>query len=369
MAITLNLPTNRRSGFTLSGLICWAIAIGLFVLPFLREQTRPDWEAPDPTRKLEYTDDEDESGLDLPFWDEVDEIDGIARDEEWDFEQPLRAFVEEATSTRFGVDSQELAASGLVETARLERGEYQYTKHCGGCHGISGDGAGPAARYLSPRPRNLRKGLFKFKSTESGSRPRRADLYKVVSRGLAGSAMPYFSLLPEETRWDVVEWVRYLSIKGEFEQMLLDLSYEDEELPDADEVYEIVARRWDSEELRAQFPNVSETPRDQASIDRGRALFNDTSKATCFSCHGPTGRGDGPTADAYRDGWGYPIRPRDLSAGVFRAGSEGKDLWLTIANGIGGTPMPAYAGALTGEEIWDLVHFVEFLASPTNQER
>ena len=83
--------------------------------------------------------------------------------------------------------------------------------------------------------------------------------------------------------------------------------------------------------------------------------------AACVSCHGPEGRGDGPNADAYEDDWGYPIRPRDLTAGVFRAGSEGADLYRTIAVGITGTPMSSFAGALEPEEIWDLVHFVQSL--------
>jgi mono/diheme cytochrome c family protein len=176
--------------------------------------------------------------------------------------------------------------------------------------------------------------------------------------------MPHFALLADEMRLDIVEYVRYLAIKGEFEQLTLELAYDDETLPDAEELHEIIVERWDSDGLQPQFPGSSETARDQASIERGRALFNEPTKATCFSCHGPTGRGDGLTADGYRDGWGYPIRPRDLSAGVFRAGSEGADLWLTIANGIGGTPMPSYADALTSAEIWDLVHFVQYLALP-----
>ena len=48
---------------------------------------------------------------------------------------------------------------------------------------------------------------------------------------------------------------------------------------------------------------------------------------------------------------------------VRRARFRRRDLWLTIANGIGGTPMPSYLGALSGEQIWDLVHFVQFLGS------
>ena len=196
----------------------------------------------------------------------------------------------------------------------------------------------------------------------------RTDLFQTVTRGLAGSAMPDFRMLPEEKRWDVVEYVAWLSVRGEFEEMMLKFAWEDDELPDPTEMAEIVEGRWDQLQQRPQYPNVAEPDRDQASIDRGRELFVG-SKATCYTCHGEGGRGDGPAADEYTDDWGYPIRPRDLTAGVFRAGGTGKDLWLTIANGIGGTPMPSYAGALTGEEMWDLVHFIEYLASEENTEK
>src|SRR3989338_999286 len=32
--------------------------------------------------------------------------------------------------------------------------------------------------------------------------------------------------------------------------------------------------------------------------------------------------------------------------------------------GLPGSPMPSYAGALTQEQIWDLIHFVQTLSTP-----
>ena len=40
-----------------------------------------------------------------------------------------------------------------------------YRMHCLHCHGVSGAGDGPTAPFLYPRPRDYRKGLFKFTST------------------------------------------------------------------------------------------------------------------------------------------------------------------------------------------------------------
>jgi cytochrome c oxidase cbb3-type subunit 2 len=117
------------------------------------------------------------------------------------------------------------------------------------------------------------------------------------------------------------------------------------------------------------FPSVPEPPRDQASIDRGRGLFLDPQRGTCFSCHGESGRGDGPNAAAYEDDWGYPIRPRDFTRGVFRAGSSAQELYQSTATGIGGTPMASFESVLAPAEIWDLVHYVQHLAGGAEEAK
>ena len=108
--------------------------------------------------------------------------------------------------------------------------------------------------------------------------------------------------------------------------------------------------------------------RDAASIARGQEIFLDPNLTQCGICHGDTGRGDGVNADAYEDDWGYVLRPRDFTAGVFRVGEAPEDLWRSIATGINGTPMGAFDGNLTGEQIWDVVHFVQSLALGGGEE-
>jgi mono/diheme cytochrome c family protein len=127
----------------------------------------------------------------------------------------------------------------------------------------------------------------------------------------------------------------------------------------------------------------------QASIERGRALFNSTVTA-CASCHGPDGKGDGKTQDfdEWTKDWTIragidplkkeewkplkklgalkPVKDpaRNFHLGAFRGGSEPQDIYLRIVNGIEGTPMPAIAKqpdnpqGVTESEVWDLVHFV-----------
>lgn len=335
---------SRRGGAAFGGLL-WLVAIALFCLPFLRARDTSGSEEGDWARDPE---------LDIPFAEDLANY-------ERDHGAGLAAAIEQASEQYFGLTAPALRDSGVVDFPRLPAGQAGFQRHCIGCHGITGDGGGPAARYLQPRPRNFRHGVFKFTSTDAASRPQRRDLFQTITRGLAGSAMPEFRLLSEETRLDIVEYVRWLGLKGEFEKSLLDDAYENEELPDVAEWAEIITRRWHPQNLRSIFPGANESARDEASIERGRALFNDAGKGSCFSCHGAAGRGDGATAGDYKDDWGYPIRPRDLTLGTFRAGVEGVDLYRTISAGIKGTPMGSFESALQPTEIWDLVHFVQSL--------
>ncbi len=323
----------------------------LFLAPFLKTQDGLGEEGIDPGRNEE---------LDYPFEKDVAEFEAQL---EMEFAGPLK----EATDRIFDLDSPAMKA--LVDPAKVRAGEVSYNRHCVGCHGSKADGAGPAVRYLNPRPRNFRSGVFKFTSTESGVRPLRSDLFKTITNGLAGSSMPEFSLVAEARRWDLVEYVRYISMRGEFEQFELDYAWEEEELPDFEEDAQIILDRWSPEKVKAVYPAISETPYDADSIERGRAMFVDTTGANCASCHGENGAGDGPAAAGQVDHWGYPIVPRDLRIGTYRAGQEPADLYRSISTGINGTPMPSYLGAFKPEEIWDLVHFVQSLAGTDGDAR
>ena len=92
-----------------------------------------------------------------------------------------------------------------------------YREHCAHCHGITGDGVGPTATFLNPYPRDYRKGQFKFKSTPVGQKPTHADLKKIVFDGVPGTAMPSFKLLPDLEVEALVDYVKYLAIRGEVE--------------------------------------------------------------------------------------------------------------------------------------------------------
>jgi mono/diheme cytochrome c family protein len=355
------VPTRtRRCGRAALALAFWASGLALMGLPFLRARAATQWNEPtgdeedwtvlDPGRNPE---------LDIPFAVDVRNFD---RELAGQLEGSLEELIEREVEHRYGIASASLQESSLIELRRLPHGRNQYLSECAGCHGRQGDGGGPAARQLAPRPRNFWKGMYKFRSTGSGQRPTRRDLYGTIQRGLAGSAMPEFKLMSEERLWDIVEYVRWLAIRGEFRQKMIDIAWDDEELPDPDEVAEIVEEAWNPRNLRPVFPATTEPPFTPESVARGHAVFLDRQTAQCFQCHGDTGKGDGPNAEMFTDDWGYPIRPRDFTLGVFRAGEESRDLYQTIYTGIGGTPMGSYEGVIESEDMWHVVHFIQSLA-------
>jgi len=78
------------------------------------------------------------------------------------------------------------------------------------------------------------------------------------------------------------------------------------------------------------------------NIAKGKELF--TGKATCFTCHGNEGRGDGPAGAA------LDPSPRNFHNPKFdQVKSPGEMLWL-IKNGSAGTGMISYSPAIVTED-------------------
>ena len=58
----------------------------------------------------------------------------------------------------------------------IAAGKEIYEKKCYYCHGITGDGNGPAAPRLDPKPRNFTRNEYKIRSTGLGVLPTDEDL-------------------------------------------------------------------------------------------------------------------------------------------------------------------------------------------------
>ncbi len=221
------------------------------------------------------------------------------------------------------------------------RGQAVYDQHCAACHGLTGDGNGPASVWLHPRPRNFSVGLFKIKSTPGTAFPTDEDLLQSVTRGLAGSSMPSFSYLTEPERRDVVQYVKHLT------------AYKD---PSGK-----LVNRFEEAAANGTLAKPVDVPAEPAvgvqELTVGRDIYK---KMACALCHGETGAGDGSQVPSLKDAAGLPVRPRDFNTGLFRGGHTGRDLYLRINNGLPGTPMIPYGdGTMKPEERWALVHYVQ----------
>lgn len=220
------------------------------------------------------------------------------------------------------------AGNAYSDSKGVERGLYR--KHCVHCHGVSGDGRGPTGKFLNPYPRDYRKGVFKFKSTFAGARPTDDDLHRVLWNGAPGSSMPSFSLLPPAELEALVEYVKYLAMRGELETLVAafvydELGYEEGEDENGNPTRERIAfnpaedaehgeilkdllaevvDEWNAAAEQIIVPDEGQIPSDDrsdeekaASIAKGRELFYDAKKGNCMECHGPTGLGDGNLAN------------------------------------------------------------------------
>ncbi len=111
------------------------------------------------------------------------------------------------------------ASKPRLTGALLKRGEALFKKHCSSCHGARGSGDGPAAYLLNPKPRDISLGIFRLVSTDNVVATDK-DLFRVISRGMPGSAMPPWGHLPARDRWALVYQVKKLTLEGEAERLL-----------------------------------------------------------------------------------------------------------------------------------------------------
>ncbi len=242
-----------------------------------------------------------------------------------------------------GADRPGLIPAALVPSTTLPLspglvalGRKTYEKECLACHGRDGNGEGEAAYLLYPRPRDFTSGEFRLVSTWDYV-PTYEDLFRTISRGMPGSAMPSWSHLPERTRWGLVHYVKSFSKQP----LTIPASRE----PDAD-----------GNGAAGVVSVPKEPPYTKEAELRARANF----ATSCAPCHGPAGKGDGPQKQT--DSRGFATRPRDLTLGVYKGSPDPASVYYRIVAGLPGSPMPQNA-YLHGEQAWDLVHLVRSLSS------
>jgi mono/diheme cytochrome c family protein len=243
-------------------------------------------------------------------------------------------------------------AQGQPRPGAEDLGWTTYQRFCVGCHGEKGDGNGPAADFLVPRPRDFSRAVFKFGSTPAGSLPLDEDLRRTIEHGLRGTAMPSFALLSTAQKDALVR-----TVKG--------FSKHWEEFPPTPGVA-----------LPANPFDMKSSDTVAGAVQQGEEIYH--TKALCWMCHPvyvdgarlreistafgrAITRPDPQAPVVMQDIWGQKVPPPDFRRVPVKSIYQLTDLYRVIAAGVGGTAMPSWDGALSGEEIWALALYIDSL--------
>jgi mono/diheme cytochrome c family protein len=222
-------------------------------------------------------------------------------------------------------------------TGHAAAAQGNYRRYCVGCHGVLGDGEGENAQWIDPKPRNFTLGIFKCRSTTTGTLPLDSDLYNTLGRGVDSSNMPSWNPLSAQERADLVAYVKHFSA------------------------------RWVTEKPGTP---IEVPPRPEVTADRlkaGQAVYQ---RVECWKCHGQTGSGNGPSASTLTDDQNRPIQAYNFHDGArFKCGTTDEDLYTIFMTGLDGTPMPSWSDNIKPDEAWDLVFYLRSLQPMKSKEK
>jgi cytochrome c oxidase cbb3-type subunit 2 len=212
-----------------------------------------------------------------------------------------------------------------------------YRRYCVGCHGEIGDGNGENNPWLDPKPRDFTLGVFKCRSTPTGTLPTDEDLFNTIARGLVTSNMPPWNTLTNQERADLVAYVKHFSARFQTEKP--------------------------GEPI--QIPKEPEITADR--VKAGQEVFN---RVQCWKCHGVEGRGNGPSASTLTDDQSRPILAYNFHDETrFKCGTSDQDLYKIFMTGLDGTPMPSWSDNIKPDEAWDLVFYLRSLQPMKSKEK
>jgi DMSO reductase family type II enzyme heme b subunit len=216
-------------------------------------------------------------------------------------------------------------STAWAQAGDANAGKAVYERKCMLCHGEKGDGKGPGAERLDPKPRDFTSGIYKIRST-ANKIPTDQDIFNVITHGMPGTSMPDWQVLPDKDRWNLVAYVKSFA-----------------------------ADKFNEAPKKQELPK--EVASSEASIKRGKEMFE---AIECNKCHGAEGRADGPSRPELKDEWGHPVKPANLTKRWnFRGGASRQDIATRLATGVLGTPMPAFIDSVEKpEDIWHLTNFI-----------
>lgn len=235
-------------------------------------------------------------------------------------------------NTRMGMESHIGNLTGHAKAAKSD-----YRRYCVVCHGELGDGNGESFPWVDPKPRDFQLGVFKCRSTPTGTLPTDEDLFDTIARGLDRSNMPQWSTFTKQQRADLVAWVKHFS------------------------------PRWTNEKPGTPIQIPAEPEVTAERIKAGRDVF---ARVQCWKCHGVLGQANGPSSSTLTDDLGRPIAAFNFTEGARpKCGDTDRDIYRIFMTGLDGTPMPSYADNIKPDEAWDLVFYLRTLMSQHSIEK
>lgn len=222
-------------------------------------------------------------------------------------------------------------------TGHAVNGKADYRRYCVSCHGELGDGNGESFPWVDPKPRDFQLGVFKCRSTPTGTLPTDQDLFDTIARGLDRSVMPPWNTFTKQERLDLVAWVKHFSPRFVNEKPGTPIQIPPEP--------EVTAER----------------------IKAGRDVY---ARVQCWKCHGVEGQANGPSAATLTDDLGRPIQAFNFAEGARpKCGSTDQDLYRIFMTGLDGTPMPSFADNIKPDEAWELVFYLKTLEPQKSKEK
>jgi mono/diheme cytochrome c family protein len=246
-----------------------------------------------------------------------------------------------------------------VSAETLNVGHDTYMNYCMQCHGVEGDGRGPAAQGSMPLPRNFKLGIFKFGSVSTGELPTDEDLKRTIRYGLRGTPMLPWDI-SEKRLNAVVQYIKTFSPRWK------------EEAPGTPVA--LSKDPW-GPELASQ------------AIEQGKKIYHGF--AQCHQCHPAyltveeisqyskeiSGnevkeiRSNPHLSTLLDSSHEVKIMPPDFTKSSIKTYGSVETIYRVLGTGIGGTAMPAWKGLLSAKgdaeesekNQWAVAYYVESL--------
>ncbi len=279
----------------------------------------------------------------MPAWHEM-----IEPQEAWQMITFLYDYVGQVP--RIWDHAQSKQVTGMKDKLKSQRkdmsGEAQYQFRCAVCHGENGEGDGPAAEFLSPRPRDFAQGMYKYKTSPGTLPPRDEDLFNAIKYGLQATSMTgWAGILSDKQITSLIPVLKKFDTSAAW-------APEDAEDDAFDDDGHYL--KADVQVIKEQISFSEQEPYTPESIEKGKKVYDEN----CKKCHGLHARGDRHSGEITDDDWGYRIWARDLTkpwswrlGTMFPANGEGKqqeqiirNIYTAVSMGIPGSPMPSHEG-------------------------